>query len=189
MSALYLDTPTLEDMLTDLEWRKTCPESLRTTHLITPYEQTNFYHTVIANGQAPHRYYAVRDGAACVAVVSLEYIQWENRYAEIGLIVDPRRQRQGIGYQAVDLILEKAFDCMGLKTVWGEVYEVNPSLQFWVRVCERYHGFMTKWPRRKFWHGRLYDAVLFSIAQEGWEASRCSPESSRDSAKSLAPSV
>jgi RimJ/RimL family protein N-acetyltransferase len=169
---LTLDTPTLDDMLAALEWRKTCLESLRTTHRITAYEQTRFYETVIANGQAPHRYYALRMGRQVVGLVSLEHVQWENRYAEIGLIVDPGYQRKGVGRLAVDLVLEQAFDRMALRTVWGEVYTVNPHVAFWHAVCARHGGVTTLWPRRKYWNGTLYDAVLFSIADEAWRAAR-----------------
>lgn len=166
---LMLDTPTPSDLLTVLVWRKTCPEALRTPRDLTPVEQEAFYRDVVANPDSRHRYYAVRGGDRFVALVSLEHISWENGHAEIGLIVDPTLHGQGIGRQAVALVLEVAFHRLRLLTVWGECYLCGHP-DFWLQITESYGGDSVLWLRRKFWSGTLHNAVLFTITREGWEA-------------------
>lgn len=179
---LYLDTPTPADLLTVIAWRKTCPEALRTPRDITPPEQERFYQEVVCNPKSPHRYYAVREQYASVyrspddtfvALVSLENLSWENGHAEIGLIVDPARQGQGIGRRAVDLALEVAFDRLRLQTIWLECYFCGHP-NFWQNVVRAYGGSSTIWPRRKWWAGTLHDAMLGTITRDNWqEAQRC----------------
>lgn len=179
--SLYLDTPTLKDLLEVIEWRKTCPEALRTPRDITPPEQERFYAEYVANPKSPHRYYAVRQkhedcekfncAGEFVALVSLENLSWENGHAEIGLIVDPQRHGQGIGREAVDLVLDVAFSRLRLDTVWGEAYYCGHP-EFWRRIVENYGGTSTLWPRRKFWNNALHDALLFTITREQWGADR-----------------
>jgi RimJ/RimL family protein N-acetyltransferase len=179
MSALYLGTPTLPDLLVALDWRQACRATLRTSRDLTQEEQSAFYRTVVCNPASPHRYYAVKrhikdvdqDRHEFVALVSLEHISWENGHAEIGLIVDPARHGQGIGREAVSLVLDVAFRELRLMTVWGESY-LSGHPMFWDAVMQAYHGSSVIWPRRKFWNGTLYDAVLFTLTREGWEAYR-----------------
>ena len=159
-----------------IDWRKTCPEALRTPRELTPPEQERFYAEYVANPKSPHRYYAVRkpcdEGVrSCagefVALVSLENISQENGHAEIGLIVDPARKGQGIGREAVRLALDAAFNRLRLVTVWGEAYFCGHP-QFWQAVIAQYHGSSVVWPRRKYWAGALHDALLFTITESGY---------------------
>jgi len=175
---LYLDTPTPADLLRVIAWRKTCPEALRTPREITPPEQERFYAEYVANPRSPHRYYAVRDmgldgplNASFVALVSLENLSWENGHGEIGLIVDPARHGQGIGREAVALVLEQAFNRLRLDSVWLECYLCGHPT-FWLRILTTYHGTSVLWPRRKFWNGELHDAVLGTITRAGYLASK-----------------
>ena len=185
--SLYLDTPTPADLLRVIEWRKTCPEALRTPREITPPEQERFYAEYIAHPKSPHRYYAVVEQMVAplsvggtlkgdllrrfAALVSLENISWENGHAEIGLIVDPTRNGQGIGREAVRLALDVAFNRLRLDSVWLECYLCGHPT-FWLRILTTYHGTSVLWPRRKFWQGELHDAVLGTITREGWMAAK-----------------
>ncbi len=173
---LTLETPTLADCLAVLPWRAAVPETLRTTRGLTEDEQRAFYRDVVCNPASPHRYYAVRvpcDEAmsGCrgefVGLVSLEHISWENGSAEIGLLIDPARRGQGIGREAVRLVLDKAFRELRLLTVWGEVYRVLGHAEFWMHVVDEHGGETTTWARRKFWNGTLHNALLFTIPRPG----------------------
>jgi len=90
-------------------------------------------------------------------------IQWENRLAEISLILDPYVCCKGLGSEAVDLLLLEAFGNMGLKTIFGECYMCNPAWQFWKKMKTKYSGQETILPNRKLWEGRYYDSLYFSI--------------------------
>ena len=181
--SLYLDTPTPADLLRVIEWRKTCPEALRTPRELTPPEQERFYAEHVANPTSPHRYYAVRQPQSepvtslkgvFVALVSLEHLSWENGHGELGLIVDPARHGQGIGRQAVALALDMAFNRLRLDSVWLECYLCGHPT-FWLRILTTYHGTSVLWPRRKFWAGELHDALLGTITRDGWITAKETP--------------
>ena len=95
-------------------------------------------------------------------------IQWENRIAEISLILDPKQAGKGIGKESVVLLLEEAFGNMGLKTVFGECYECNDAVEFWKKEVAKYKGFETRMPNRKLWKGKFYDSYYFSIDEDSF---------------------
>ncbi len=167
VDGLKLRPLTPADMETVRRWRNDHLEGLRTPYPLTREQQEQFYKDVICNRDSQHRYWAV-EGDGLVGMVGLTYIQWENRLAEISLITDPYARKRGIGSDAVKLALEQAFGNMGLLTVYGECYECNPACGFWHRMTERYHGVTATLPRRKFWHGKLWDSLYFSIDADGF---------------------
>jgi hypothetical protein len=98
----------------------------------------------------------------------LTYIQWENRIAEISLILSPAVRSKGLGEQAVDLLLAEGFDRMGLKTIFGECYYCNDAHEFWLKITEGFGGYITRLPNRKFWAGQFWDSLYFSIDGDCW---------------------
>lgn len=179
--SLTLHAPSLQDVHVVRQWRAQVPETLRTPFALTARQQEAFYVDVCSDRRSPHRYWSVHDLGrdelptveTLVAFTSLEHISFENGHAEIGLIVDPARQGQGIGQAAVDLVLGEAFDRLRLWTCWGESYLTNErSADFWRAVVKRYQGSVTIWERRKFWNGQLFDALLFTLTLNGWRASK-----------------
>lgn len=151
-------------------WRNQCRYGLRTPHMLTELEQRKFYETIVCNPQAPHRYWAItNEDCELVGMGGLTYIQWENRLAEISIIMVPHVR--GKGQEAVALLLEEGFEQMGLKTICGECYSCNVTgLDFWMRVCERYSGQFTLLPNRKFWAGAFWGSTYFSIDAAKWRA-------------------
>ena len=59
---------------------------------------------------------------------------------------------------------------MNLKTVFGECYKSNPAVDFWFRLTEKYEGYKTILPNRKYWNGTYYDGLFFSIDGEAYAA-------------------
>jgi len=98
----------------------------------------------------------------------LTNIQWENRLAEISLIIGPKHRKKGSGTEAVDLLFDEAFNRMGLKTVFGECYKTNTNLGFWEHIVEKYKGYSTTLPNRKFWNKEFYDSYYFSIDSDSF---------------------
>lgn len=156
---------TLDQCLAVRWWRNDCMETLRTPYLLTEEMQEEFYRDVCCNRDSPHRYYAIYDDSgAFVGMGGLTFIQWENRLAEISLILDPEDRGRGLGEQAVDMLLAEAFDGMGLKTVTAECYESNQSgISFWTKVADQYGAYRTTLPNRKLWNGRFWSSLYISI--------------------------
>lgn len=163
-------------------WRNEWRESLRTPFLLTEDMQRDFYQRVVCNRDAHDRYWAiervnasiVQDGDAVVgrvivAMTGLTGIQWENGLAEISLIVGPSYHGKGVGSAAVRLVLEEAFLRMRLLTVSGEVYECNTeAVPFWKKVTALAGGSIVTLPRRKWWDGKLWDSLWFTIPADGF---------------------
>lgn len=148
-------------------WRNDSRGTLRTTGFCTVDLQEKFIETL---DEKLHRYYSFYDGGNLVAFGGMTYIQWENRIAEISLIVDPDLHRSGIGSDVVDMLLDEAFNKLNLKTVFGECYKSNPATDFWFRLCKKYEGYTTTLPNRKYWNGDYYDSLFFSIDRETYAA-------------------
>jgi len=92
----------------------------------------------------------------------LTNIEWDNRIAEISLILGPKYRKKGKGKEAAELVLKEGFNRIGLKTVYGECYKCNPSVGFWEHLIEKYKGYKTILPNRKFFEG-FHDSIYFSF--------------------------
>ena len=156
-------------------WRNNTLETLRTPYPLTEEMQADFFKNVINNRNSPHRYWSIIEGVGEFADVEhrligmggLTGIQWENRIAEISLIIDPALRNKGYGKQAVALLLDEGFKRMNLQTIFGECYQVNESgCKFWENIVTTYNGYMCVLPKRKFWNGQFWDSMYFSIDTE-----------------------
>ena len=157
----------MEDAGLVSKWRNDARGTLRTTGFCTIDIQEKFIENLDPKSD---RYFSFYDGGDLVAFGGLTYIQWENRLAEISLIVDPDLQKSGFGSDAVDMLLEEAFNKMNLKTVFGECYKSNSAVDFWFRLAEKYEGYTTLLKNRKYWNGEFYDSLYFSTDAEKYRA-------------------
>ena len=172
---MKLSAPTLEQCQQVRLWRNDCLETLRTPYPLTEEMQADFFKNVINNRNSPHRYWSIIEGVGEFADVEhrligmggLTGIQWENRIAEISLIINPALQNKGYGKLVVALLLDEGFNRMGLQTIFGECYgAAEGRFQFWETVVERYKGYATRLPNRQFWDGQFWDSMYFSIDTE-----------------------
>jgi RimJ/RimL family protein N-acetyltransferase len=144
------------------EWRNGCRETLRTPILLTVDQQNSFYDGLQDRNSA-NRYWEIKEGETFLGLGGLAGIEWENRLAEISLIIDPARQGQGYGKKAVRLLLEEGFLRMNLKTIVGVAYLCNPKWYFWSGVVKEYDAFGTTLPNVKYWNGEYHNGFYFSI--------------------------
>jgi RimJ/RimL family protein N-acetyltransferase len=155
-------------------WRNGCLESLRTPFLLTCEMQEAFYRNVVCNRKADARYWGIwRDCGdlqpekQCLHLVGMggfDKISMENSNAEISLILNPEYRGKGMAEQAVELLLQEAFQNMNLKTVYGEVYRCNKAgVTFWERIAAKYAADKTELTNRKFWDGMYWNSFYFSI--------------------------
>ena len=176
---MILDTLTLEDCELVRRWRNQCLETLRTPYGLSKEQQAGFYHDQTFNKYFA-RYWAVREeiktvhpdvdsdlhGTELVGMGGLQNIEWENRRAEISLIIDPIYWGKGFGRKAVDLILAQGFNYMGLANVWGEFYDTNAkSAGFWQKIIKKYKGYTVLHPNIKFWNNIYYSGFWFQIGR------------------------
>lgn len=161
-------------------WRNASMETLRTPYPLTAESQEAFYCEIVCDRCSPHRYWGIfgthgdSDGNKNVCGMflgmgGLTNISWENRLAEISLILDPAVRGKGLGEQAVDLILAEGFHRMGLKTIIAECYESNQGgTSFWTTIGDKYGAYRTTLPNRKFWNGRFGNSLYISIDGDDW---------------------
>jgi RimJ/RimL family protein N-acetyltransferase len=91
--------------------------------------------------------------------VALQDIDYRSRTAEFGIYIgEPDCRGQGFGTEATRLLLEFAFNILGLHNVMLRVYEYNPGA---VRAYEK-AGFHEFGRRRKaqFMDGRFWDVIF-----------------------------
>ena len=161
---------TREDCERARQWRNECLETLRTPYELTEKMQSGFYDSVICNRGSCHRYwgiYTTGPHGHLVGMCGITDIEWENSIGEISLIIDPKEARNGYGTKAVVAVLDRAFNRMGLKTVYGEVNGCNTNgIGFWKKIAQRYDGYTTTLPSRKFYYGTYHDSLYFSIDKE-----------------------
>jgi RimJ/RimL family protein N-acetyltransferase len=167
MNELVMTGPKLINANLIASWRNDARDTLRTALFTDVDSQEKF----MANlNPMINRYFCFYDGDTFVAFGGLTYIQWENRIAEISLIVDPDQRRDGIGSECVDMLLNEAFNRINLKTIFGECYKCNPNIKFWFRLTEKYEGKSAILPNRKYLNGEYHDSFYFSIDSEIYRA-------------------
>jgi RimJ/RimL family protein N-acetyltransferase len=148
-------------------WRNRDMSFLRTPFLLTEKMQEDWYENKVSDRNGNYRFYAIDHQTALVGYGGL-LIQWENGLAEIALVIGD--QGKGYGTEAVELLLDEAFNRLRLETVCFECYRCNPALIFWEKIAEKYNGVMTTLPRRKFWGGKLHDSTYGSISREAFNS-------------------
>jgi len=165
---MKLRIPNLEECQQVRHWRNESMESLRTPYELTYEMQDKFYHNVICNHNSPHRYWSIVDKDKFVGFGGLTFIERENRLARISLIIAPEHRDEGLGEKAVDLILDKAFNYLNLKTVCGECYACNSAKYFWDKIVNKHKAFTAILPKRKYWEGCYKDSVYFSFDKDDY---------------------
>lgn len=163
---MKLKSLTLSDLEQVRQWRNKCPEALRTPFLLTQERQEQFYRDVICVRQKDSRYWGIVVDDVLVGMCGLENIQWENRLAEISIILNPDYQGKGYGEKAVGLLLDQGFNHLNLENIFGECYLCNPAVEFWNKVAQKYNAVCCHLPNRKYWQGKYYDSLYFNIAKE-----------------------
>jgi RimJ/RimL family protein N-acetyltransferase len=96
-------------------------------------------------------------------------LEWTNRQAEFGIFIgDKTCWNQGYGTEALQLILQHAFDTLNLNRVYLRVYATNPRAR---RSYEK-AGFVPEGTLREsvFRQGKYIDTHVMSILRSEWIA-------------------
>lgn len=177
---------TANDMETIRGWRNEAMETLRTPFMLTKEMQADYYRDVICNRDSRTRYWAfVKVNPAfgeyefepyhyLIGYGGLENIEWENSRAEISLLIGPDYRRKGYGSQAVDIILDQAFNYLNLHSVHGECY-CCANVKFWESIlsdesissciggrgiCESHKTYLL---HTKLYNGKYHDSLHFTF--------------------------
>jgi RimJ/RimL family protein N-acetyltransferase len=156
-------TLTCQDVEKVRQWREEVPYALRTPKSLTSEQQQDFYKNVICNRNTNSYYWGIRYGGELIGQAGIENIEWTNRRGEISLILNPALRGQGLGSRAFDLLLIRGFKELNLENIWGEAYECNPAISFWMKMIKIYDGSYTHIFNTKFFNGRYYDSLWFNF--------------------------
>ena len=145
------------------KWRNEDLSYLRTPFVLTQEMQEEFYINTICNRLSDCRFWAVEEKNIFVAIVGFVSIHFQNRNAEISMILDPFHRGKGIGDEAFFELLKKGFNEINLENIYGECYMCNPSIKFWKKMIDKYKGIKTELPERKYYDGKMYDSIFFNF--------------------------
>lgn len=163
-------------------WRNECLQALRTPYKLTKEQQEDFYTNTVCNRNAKARYWGIwkiqtyeKEGtytkkmSTFIGMCGLETIEWENRRAEISIILAPEFQGKGYGKQALRLLLEQGFKNMNLDNIWGECYTCNIAVEFWKKQTKVYNAKCGLIDHTKYWEGKYYDSFYFNFRKEDFK--------------------
>ena len=154
-----------EDMSKLLEWRNAFPEAWRDPRPTTITQQYEWFDSSVSHSNNG-RYWGFYEVGHFRAQSEITSIIWESRIGEIGLIVDPKLRKLGMGKDLLLATLTQAWNTLNLKTVWGECYECNDACNFWMKCVKEWNGYLTILKNRKYWNGKFYDSIYFSWDRE-----------------------
>jgi RimJ/RimL family protein N-acetyltransferase len=145
------------------EWRNSIDNNVyRTSHYLTKEMQEKWYYEEVCNRNANSRYLGIYDDLL-IGYCGINNIQWENGIGEIGITLNPEEIRKGYGKQSLELILKIGFCNLRLYNIFGECYTCNPKLGFWKKMIEKYNGYTTILPYKKFYNDNFYSSLYFNF--------------------------
>lgn len=106
-----------------------------------------------------------------IGYVELDGIVWAQRVGWVSIaIADPARRGQGLGTEAMTLLLQYAFDELNLRRVQLTVFGYNErAIRFYEKIGFRREGVFREFLERD---GQVYDMLLYGLLRREWEASR-----------------
>lgn len=150
------------------------PEIARWTHVPHPYTRENaanflaYAQEKLRLGREFHLAIVDKDTDELIGMIALNDLDIESERAEVGYWVARDRWGQGIASEALQLVLEAAFERLGLTRIYAFVLEGNTAS---IKMLERF-GFNEEGRLR--WHtkrgGTWMDKIWYGLLREEWEA-------------------
>lgn len=163
----------LQDIEQIRKWRNEQIENLRTPFYLTDVMQQSWYENVVSDRNSKYRFYACVDdkrlmpfsySGHLIGYCALE-ISWENRQAELGIVLGVENAGKGYGTQVAELIIKEAFDRLNLDHITFECYSFNKYKNFWLKLIKKYKGKKVIIPKRKFHDGKYWDSIYGCISR------------------------
>jgi RimJ/RimL family protein N-acetyltransferase len=109
----------------------------------------------------------VRDAARHIGTIGLHKIDFLHGTAVTGTIVgSPEDRGKGYGYHAKMLLLDYAFNTLGLRKINSSVYDFNAASQRCLEKCGYVKEGLLK--AQFFKNGRYIDVVQVAVFREAW---------------------
>lgn len=136
---------------------------------ITLSGQENWYQGLLKDQQRQlFVIQTIAEGRA-IGTIGFDHIDWKNQKAELGnvLIGEPTYRGQGLGKEAVGLMIDFGFIEMNLNRIYLEVYASNAAAIHVYKAC----GFKTEGILREvyFKGGAFQDLCLMAILRKHYE--------------------
>lgn len=106
-----------------------------------------------------------------IGMCGLESISWENRLAEVSLLLNPDYPMDKYGKEALHLLLHEGFMNMSLENIYTETYYCNPNLLFWEAMNIKFNptikgeSDMIVLPNRKYHNGKYWNSLYINISK------------------------
>jgi RimJ/RimL family protein N-acetyltransferase len=112
-------------------------------------------------------YFLIEKEEQVIGFVALQNIKWYNRKSEITIVITPKFQRRGFGFQSLMFIMEFAFDQLNFHRLEAEVYDYNIAS---VQLLEK-AGFSKEGVLReaKFSNGKYHNILRYGILRSEWD--------------------
>lgn len=99
-----------------------------------------------------------------IGMCGIENISWENRLAEISIILDTEYSMDKYGEEALKLLFNEGFMNMGLENIYTEVYGCSRHFNFWFDINTKYNkNRLIELPNRKYWMGKYWSSYYINI--------------------------
>ena len=157
-------------------WRNQNLAVLRTPYMLTEEQQETFYREVVCNRQSNARFWGIWietdiiirnipiKSGRFIGMAGLVNIGWENRNAEISVIIDPVYQENEETQEEIfQGLLRQGFYHLNLENIYAECYTCSPYYDFWLRIAGEYEASKAKLPQRKFWNDQYWDSLYINF--------------------------
>jgi RimJ/RimL family protein N-acetyltransferase len=137
----------------------------RQTSLISDIDQENWYRKI--NSDSSIKMFSIRKHGSCevFGVCGFTDINHLHQRAEFSLYVLPEFWHNGIGTEALEVLIWHGFNAFNFRNIWGETFDGNPALKIFEKI-----GFEVTGKRPEFYYknGKFLDAHLVNISREKW---------------------
>jgi ribosomal-protein-alanine N-acetyltransferase len=105
-----------------------------------------------------------------VGVIVLVNFDWRHRHCEVGFWLAPGARGQGIARAAISLVIDWAFDVLGMRRIeLTTLPENTPTMKLAEDLGFVREGIMRS---RNFERGRVLDVVWFGLLRDEWPTQR-----------------
>lgn len=150
-----------EDLEVIVAWRND-PEILKWLFSYLPLcmsKQRTWYKTYVEDDT--QQIFAVEVGKKSVGTVGLSHIDYRNQRAELGILMDKNWQKKGIGREALNLLIEFAWNEMNLRKIKALVLKENEAAIKLYKSC----GFVEEGVLKEeiYKNGEFKDVIVMAL--------------------------